>query len=307
MSIENKIKEELLNYEIKTTSDDILNRLPSKQKSKKFNIFIPFAVSFAVLAIGIFSIVNMVNDKDKLYIKNQALLSDDTILSNAALELYYGGSMYEENVSLLVYGEYEDDEFEDAVEKYKDISDMVDDLYSKNENGIISYYENTSFKYNDKKYSYKLTVDDYVLYSKEDFTKSSSTNVILEFNNKFLSGNIEVLPDSNDVILSYEINEENIKITKNHNDKNISFNYDVTNDFDNKFKSHILEMEFNEENDMMLKYSFKDEGPGFEMEIRMDNGKHNIDFYDHEHENKVQMEHDKNEGKDHFAPRSEKK
>ena len=33
--------------------------------------------------------------------------------------------------------ESKDDEFEDAVEKYKDISDMVDDLYSKNENGIF--------------------------------------------------------------------------------------------------------------------------------------------------------------------------
>ena len=88
--IEREIKENIMKYEIKTTSNDILNKMKKKKFSFKLPIIISTSFALACSVLLVVLIPSIVNNKP-LFIENTSnKLNDRSLLSSLSLQMNIG-------------------------------------------------------------------------------------------------------------------------------------------------------------------------------------------------------------------------
>ena len=272
MMNENDIKKELDNYEIKTTSKMILDRLP-KKKHYKFNPFITLTLSISTLgmAAAVLALVLTLNMKNNLSSNitnytNTVSLSSKSLESQVALEVLYAGNMNETTVNSLV-SEITQTEFEEAVDNIDSIYPLVSDLYNHLDNLSIDY-EKGKYTILNTVYNYKYQIVDYILYTNDDMFESADDDeleiegdIALDLNGSIYNGTIEleIEEDESEVKLEYYMGTRKVTIKKEieaEDDENeISYSYKIKDtNIDYKKKISIE----TENNMNTFKYVFED-------------------------------------------------
>ena len=199
MDIKNKIQSEINDYQIKTTSKQILARFEleknKKEEKKKTPLWIPLtgSLSLACACAATFALcVNFIpsrpddNPKQSDHIDNVIQevvpLNDSSVLSQAGLQLFCSGQFNQASQSdsgnkknALKFEEDDDVEINvNVTDKEKRIKETYTPLFSlandffMTENQLSIVYGKTDFQYGGIKYSYVLAQGDNKVYTRKD-------------------------------------------------------------------------------------------------------------------------------------------
>ncbi len=165
--IEREIKENIMKYEIKTTSNDILNKMKKKKFSFKLPIIISTSFALACSVLLVVLIPSIVNNKP-LFIENTSnKLNDRSLLSSLSLQMNIG-EIFNNNSSSNIRKAKKDitnDDFIYCVDKIENIIPIYEDFLT-NKDGIKYIFKEEKFSYQNNVYKYQLITDNMSSYDK---------------------------------------------------------------------------------------------------------------------------------------------
>lgn len=282
-----KLKKEVENIEIKTTSDDILSEYKKRKQRKtfKFPTFVYPLAFVSVLLVGLFIFIfnldsigpsdlpgkTTMNRPTEIPSNNTNAtlptvneiefvdgvtngLNDSSVLGRLSLELFYASNMTKETVGLVSYDDSEIDEvIEDIHSKY----DMINSMYS-NEEGLSFTYNKENITYDGVEYNYLITVEGYKLYVvKELKDKEYNSRALYLIDGNYYVGNIKIEADGDEteIKLSYNIDGRRIVIEREIEEDESCFKYKVYDSLDELLHEHSISIE--NEDELELEYKLK--------------------------------------------------
>ena len=272
MDIKNKIQSEINDYQIKTTSQQILARFEleknKKEEKKKTPFWIPFASSLSLAcacAATIALCVNFIpsrpddnpNRSDVMdnVIKEVVPLNDSSVLSQAGLQLFCSGQFNQASQpnnnnrkNALKFEEDEDIDINiNVADKEKRIKDTYTPLFSlandffTTQNQLSIVYGKTDFQYGGIKYSYVLAQGENKVYTRKDLNSQfTKTDALYCIGDETYFGFISVENDDDE-------EEQTIRSTFVNKDKQISI-YKETEEDETSLLYRISDLSKNSEN-----------------------------------------------------------
>ena len=268
--IEEKIKEEFDNYEIKTTSKMILEkRIESRRKLFRFPFILGgLTAGLACLILVILLIPHGNNDSGYLHTR----LGENSLRNQVFLEVLYAGSM-ESDGSQLMANEISLNDYSQAVEKINSSYDLFEKI-NTGLDGIDIKYSKDEYKIFNKKYNYKYDILGYILYSKENIMLSKEIDfegdVVIEINNNKYAAvfEIEYEEDELEVKLHYSIGNKEICVEREIEIGEFSYVYYEKNNGE-KTLMKTLSIE-EEDNEKSIEYTYENTILGFTLEIEVE-------------------------------------
>lgn len=292
-AIKEEIKDSITNYQIKTTSQDIMDKYYAKKHKMNFfkkKVLIPLSTLCACAIIAIVSIVNIINNKqDKIIVENQSnKLNDSSLLANISLELSIGKHFIVENDNgfskkAKLNNKITDDDFIYSVEKIEKIYPTYD-TYLNEKEGLEYSFKKVKFTYLNNSYQYQLTTKDAILYLNNDLSKKSKKykeDIIINFNdNNFYVGELKIKTEDDEIEaeITYSIDEYTYKIQKDIE----SLSYGIeTIVYKNNHELYNYSLSFDYEDDEFeFEYEYENKETEYEIEVTFTEkkGKTLIDF-----------------------------
>lgn len=284
---ENKLKDAMNNYEIKTTSTQILQTYALTQEEKKSNIrwwksFSIFATICSILFLAFF----MISFKSNLVHEIQ-----DDSNNNVAFQLLSGVELSQfvtsqESNSLSRKNKVaNDEEFEEIVENYDKASGLVQSSYLFNKKIYKKVYEGKFKGKYKKSYPYKMEIkgNEKIIFYYDGKIEKDDDEVELEIHGEIDNGNqiykVYAETERSFKEQEYEITiffDENnfVEIEQQLEEKEFEYKYNLY-----KNKNKITEIEFsNEENNQEL--TIKNQIKSYEFVIKhLNEWKENIQYH----------------------------
>lgn len=171
--MEKKIKDNF-DYEIKTTSNDILNKYNKTINSRKDNnhslkykLISSITASLAAVTAFVFVFLYITGNKSTNSTSTKQSLVDKSIYSKLSLEVYYSSLiMSDEHISLC---SLEQNEFDRIINDIEAIYPIFDRLDSKKDGLSVKSYS-TDYTYNNVDYKFVLEIENEMIYLLEDIT-----------------------------------------------------------------------------------------------------------------------------------------
>ena len=222
MKIEEKLKSEAESYEIKTTSETILSKYEIRQqerteaKTKKRLWWVPLlglvgagmVASAIILPVTLGRVAINLKDssesqtsaKDVILVRQTKALGDQSLLSQAGLQLFYGAQLEkggsnggkktlranDSSVSP------ENPQHEEVKRNYNSMFTTINSFFAT-DNGLSLTYASTSYLYEGITYSYVIIEGDNRLYTVKDIREGSPINLALyEIGGEVFSGIVYV-------------------------------------------------------------------------------------------------------------------
>lgn len=217
--MEKRIKDSF-DYEIKTTSNDILKKL---EKPKRVYLARPFIFGYVSIFILVLAL-SFVLFRNK---GGKEIKIDNTVLSKMSLQLFYGGELTGESSRSLK--RLNTSEFERAKEEYNKVHNLVLDMF--NSNGVIEYtYEAHDFTYNGVAYHYEFKVLEDSIYLIDELKNDDEVEALFYINGKYYSGilEFEVEDDETEIEMSYYDGEYLISIKRDYELDEYEVEYSVS-------------------------------------------------------------------------------
>lgn len=287
MSIEQKIKDEISQYEIKTSSDKILSMLPKKEKRPSY--FKRYSMAFACFAVilliciplGIHLSKGGVNPDTPIEIQNNsAKLNESTLLSTMSVQLFYGGHMLDTKENSiptnLKMKNTTPEDFTRAQAQFTKVFPLIEPFFS-NSSGLESVYQSIDFTYDSIEYKYKLEVDEYQLYLKQDILSTKKKiDALYVFDTTYYKGTIQgkqEIDESEIEMVIYKENQE-IHIERNFEKEEYSIEYQILEN-NKEIESYEIEIEY-EDNQLVCSYEYESKAMELELEIHKTNSEYTI-------------------------------
>lgn len=308
--MDSRIKEEIKNsittYQIKTTSQDIMNKYYDKQSKMNFfkkKILIPVSALCACAIIAIISMVNLLNNKqDKIIVENQSnKLNDSSLLANISLELSIGKQFIVENDNgfskkAKLNNKVTDDDFIYSVEKIEKIFPTYS-TYLNEKEGLEYSLKKVNFTYLNNSYQYQLTTKDAILYLNNDLSKEAKKykeDIVINFNDdNFYTGELKIKnkDDEIEAEITYSIDEYTYKIQKDieslsygietivYKNNHELYNYSLSFDYEDDEFEFEYEYE-NKETEYEIEISFKEKKSKTLIDFEEKSGEKDLDLSD---------------------------
>ena len=242
MDIENKIRQESEEYQIKTTSSMILqkfNAVKEEKQRKRVPLWIPITGSLAaVFCAGAVAFVSIQalnkSDTPKEDVKYETLvnkiysLEDNSLISQAGLQLFYGSQLQSVNpiqrkekirdiqadISIAVK-----DKEERIQKNYNEIYPSIHGFLST-EDSLPVIYGKTDYTYSNQKYSYVLIQGSNRIYTKKDIRGNPNTAALYDFDGEIYKGylSLEETDEEQNLITTYQNGDKEIIIKKDKDD-----------------------------------------------------------------------------------------
>lgn len=263
--IEDEIREEINNYEIKTTSRMILDRAKPRKKLFK-NPFVWLVPAFctALIVIALILSINVVDNNSTTTYKEKTDLLNGDIKSQLSCEILYAGALYEDNKGNNVMNStITEDEFSIIVNNIDNVYPLFDALDDKVSNFELKYKE-LSFKYDNVTYKYEYIIGNYKFYSKNEIIPDEDDDeiefeekVLFKFDEEYYQGEIdlEIEDDESELSITYYQGNNTIKIQCEREDDEISYKYTLSS---NNKKSYEKKLTIEDDDDeLTFKYQYK--------------------------------------------------
>lgn len=287
-NIENDIKNSLKDYEIKTTSEDILIKFNKTNHKKSFNILknkrfiLSASIAFGLLLILLIPTLLYVNNSKGNTTKFQGKsLTDSSVLSTVSFQLLYSGDLEaSKSEELSLSKRFSSSEFSVVSSRYTKLHPFISDLFN-NKNGISSIYSENSFQYNNENYYYTLLVDEYTMYLKDDIVNVDKlkTSILIKLNDEYYTGylDIRLKDDEYEIEYSYSDNEYTYVIERNYEKDEYSMEYKTFKD-SVEISSLEIELEYDDE-ELICTYEYESEASEYQYEItKMNEYKYYIEY-----------------------------
>lgn len=280
--IEREIKENIMKYEIKTTSNDILNKMKKKKFSFKLPIIISTSFALACSVLLVVLIPTFVNNKP-LFIENTSnKLNDRSLLSSLSLQMNIG-EIFNNNSSSNIRKAKKDitnDDFIYCVDKIENIIPIYEDFLT-NKDGIKYIFKEEKFSYQNNVYKYQLITDNSVLYLNNDLTNNKNKikeNILLLLDNQYYFGEIEFKYEQEEIEteIIYYNNEYKYVIQKDYEQEEYGIEYGAYLN-DERIYKYSIELEY-EEDELEFSYSKKTNDDKLEIEILSYDNNKEINF-----------------------------
>ena len=280
--IEREIKENIMKYEIKTTSNDILNKMKKKKFSFKLPIIISTSFALACSVLLVVLIPSIVNSKP-LFIENTSnKLNDRSLLSSLSLQMNIG-EIFNNNSSSNIRKAKNDitnDDFIYCVDKIENIIPIYEDFLT-NKDGIKYIFKEEKFSYQNNAYKYQLITDNSVLYLNNDLTNNKNKikeNILLLLDNQYYFGEIEFKYEQEEIEteIIYYNNEYKYVIQKDYEQEEYGIEYGAYLN-DERIYKYSIELEY-EEDELEFSYSKKTNDDKLEIEILSYDNNKEINF-----------------------------
>ena len=263
--IEREIKENIMKYEIKTTSNDILNKMKKKKFSFKLPIIISTSFALACSVLLVVLIPTFVNNKP-LFIENTSnKLNDRSLLSSLSLQMNIGEIFNNKKAKK----DITNDDFIYCVDKIDNIIPIYEDFLT-NKDGIKYIFKEEKFSYQNKTYKYQLITDNSVLYLNNDLTNNKNKikeNILLFLDKQYYFGEIEFKYEQEEIEteIIYYNNEYKYVIQKDYEQEEYGIEYGAYLN-DERIYKYSIELEY-EEDELEFSYSKKTNDDKLEIEI----------------------------------------
>ena len=280
--IEREIKENIMKYEIKTTSNDILNKMKKKKFSFKLPIIISTSFALACSVLLVVLIPSIFNNKP-LFIENTSnKLNDRSLLSSLSLQMNIG-EIFNNNSSSNIRKAKKDitnDDFIYCVDKIENIIPIYEDFLT-NKDGIKYIFKEEKFSYQNNVYKYQLITDNSVLYLNNDLTNNKNKikeNILLLLDNQYYFGEIEFKYEQEEIEteIIYYNNEYKYVIQKDYEQEEYGIEYGAYLN-DERIYKYSIELEY-EEDELEFSYSKKTNDDKLEIEILSYDNNKEINF-----------------------------
>ena len=291
--IEKEIKENITKYEIKTTSNDILN----KMNKKKFNFKLPVIISssFALVCsiLLIVLIPSLINNKP-LFIENTSnRLNDKSLLSSLSLQMNIGEIFNNSSSNVRkLKNNISDEDFTYCVDKIDNIIPIYEDFLT-NKDGIKYIFKEEKFSYQNNVYKYQLITDNSVLYLNNDLTNNKNKikeNILLFLDKQYYFGEIEFKYEQEEIEteIIYYNNEYKYVIQKDYEQEEYGIEYCAYLNNERLYK-YSIELEY-EDDELEFSYSKKTNDNKLEIEILSYNNNKEINFEEKTKEKELSLE-----------------
>lgn len=308
--MDNRIKEEIKNsittYQIKTTSQDIMNKYYAKQSKMNFfkkKILLPVSFLCVCSIIAVISMVSLINNnQDKIIVENQSnKLNDSSLLANISLKLSIGKQFIVENDNSFskkakFNNKVTDDDFMYSVEKIEKIFPTYS-AYLNEKEGLEYSLKKVKFTYLNNSYQYQLTTKDAILYLNNDLSKEVKKykeDIVINFNDdNFYIGELKIKNKDDEVEteITYSIDEYTYKIQKDieslsygietivYKNNHELYNYSLSFDYEDDEFEFEYEYE-NKETEYEIEISFKEKKGKILIDFEEKSSERNLDLSD---------------------------
>ena len=302
MKIEERIKSEAEKYEIKTTSQQILNRFKAKKQKQPFfrrPLILTLSLAMLIIIIAIPVALNL-NKEHQHYQPNEVNienkgsgLNDRTLLSSMSFQLFYGGYMLdatEQNITTSKMSlKVSDEDFMRAKQQYSQVFPMIEPMFN-NEQGLVSQYESIDFNYANKEYYYLMQVADFKLYLQEDIqTTQKRLNALYYLDGQYFNGYIqaEVEHDEAEIVMSFVKGSQTIIIERDLEKTEFSIEY-VVMENGKEVSCYEVEIEY-EDNELICSYEYVDSTTELEIETTKNGNIYSIVYQEESKQYEIEL------------------